>query len=191
MPTAIEFSNISKIYRLGLVSTGTLAHDLKRWWTMSVRGKEDPYLTIGETNDRSTKGESEYVWALRDIDFKVEQGDVEKRLFVPTEFFEGNVEEFWKKLPNLDDDFEKRRQRLEAEGKRWRFVAVMDHGKASVALQEVPQGHPFYNLQGSNNIVMLTTERYREFPMLIQGYGAGASVTAAGVFANIMSIANI
>ena len=74
--TAIEFNNISKIYRLGLVSTGTLAHDLKRWWTMSVRGQEDPYLRIGETNDRSTKGESEYVWALRDIDFKVEQGDV-------------------------------------------------------------------------------------------------------------------
>lgn len=76
MPTAIEFNNISKIYRLGLVSTGTLAHDLKRWWTMNIRGKEDPYLTIGETNDRSTKGESEYVWALRNIDFKVEQGDV-------------------------------------------------------------------------------------------------------------------
>ena len=76
MATAIEFNNISKIYRLGLVSTGTLAHDLKRWWTMNIRGKEDPYLTIGETNDRSTKGESEYVWALKDIDFKVEQGDV-------------------------------------------------------------------------------------------------------------------
>ena len=74
--TAIEFNNISKIYRLGLVSTGTLSHDLKRWWTMNIRGKEDPYLTIGETNDRSTKGESEYVWALKDIDFKVEQGDV-------------------------------------------------------------------------------------------------------------------
>ena len=76
MATAIEFNNISKIYRLGMVGTGTLAHDLKRWWTMNVRGKEDPYLTIGETNDRSTKGDSEYVWALRDIDFKVEQGDV-------------------------------------------------------------------------------------------------------------------
>ena len=76
MSTAIEFNNISKIYRLGLVSTGTLAHDLKRWWTMNIRGKEDPYLTIGETNDRSTRGESEYVWALKDIDFKVEQGDV-------------------------------------------------------------------------------------------------------------------
>ena len=76
MATAIEFNNISKIYRLGLVSTGTLAHDLKRWWTMNIRRQEDPYLTIGETNDRSTKGESDYVWALRDIDFKVEQGDV-------------------------------------------------------------------------------------------------------------------
>lgn len=76
MSTAIEFSNISKLYRLGLVSTGTLAHDLKRWWTTSVRGKEDPYLKIGEANDRSTKGESDYVWALKDINFKVEQGDV-------------------------------------------------------------------------------------------------------------------
>ncbi len=76
MATAIEFNNISKIYRLGLVSTGTLAHDLKRWWTMNIRRQEDPYLTIGETNDRSTKGESDYVWALKDIDFKVEQGDV-------------------------------------------------------------------------------------------------------------------
>ena len=76
MSTAIEFNNISKLYRLGLVSTGTLAHDLKRWWTMNIRGQEDPYLKIGETNDRSTKGESDYVWALKDINFKVEQGDV-------------------------------------------------------------------------------------------------------------------
>ena len=76
MATAIEFNDISKLYRLGLVSTGTLAHDLKRWWTINVRRKEDPYLKIGETNDRSTKGDSEYVWALKDINFKVEQGDV-------------------------------------------------------------------------------------------------------------------
>jgi lipopolysaccharide transport system ATP-binding protein len=74
--TAIEFENISKQYRLGLVSTKTLSHDLNRWWTVNVLGKEDPYLKIGETNDRATKGESDYVWALRDINFKVEQGDV-------------------------------------------------------------------------------------------------------------------
>ena len=76
MSTAIEFENISKQYRLGLVSTRTLSHDLNRWWTVNVRGKEDPYLRIGETNDRSVKGASDYVWALKDIDFKVEQGDV-------------------------------------------------------------------------------------------------------------------
>lgn len=76
MPTAIEFNNISKLYQLGLVSTGTLANDLKRWWTINVRGKEDPYLKIGETNDRSIKGKSAYVWALKGVDFKVEQGDV-------------------------------------------------------------------------------------------------------------------
>lgn len=76
MATAIEFNNISKQYRLGLVSTRTLSHDLNRWWTVNVRGKEDPYLKIGETNDRTQKGMSEYVWALKNIDFKVEQGDV-------------------------------------------------------------------------------------------------------------------
>lgn len=76
MATAIEFEHVGKQYRLGLVSTKTLSHDLNRWWQTSVLGKEDPYLKIGETNDRSKAGSSEYVWALRDIDFKVEQGDV-------------------------------------------------------------------------------------------------------------------
>lgn len=127
----------------------------------------------------------------REAGYKVEKTDVEKHLFIPDEFFEGSIEEFWKNLPQLDADFEARRKQLDAEGKRWRFVATFDHGKLSVALKEVDRTHPFYNLQGSNNIVALTTERYREYPMLIQGYGAGASVTAAGVFANIMSIANI
>ncbi|MBR6446757.1 MAG: bifunctional aspartate kinase/homoserine dehydrogenase I [Prevotella sp.] len=127
----------------------------------------------------------------REAGYKVEQADVEKHLFVPDEFFKGSIDDFWKRLPQLDADFEARRRQLEAEGKYWRFVATMEGGKTRVGLQEVPLGHPFYNLQGSNNIVMLTTERYREFPMLIQGYGAGASVTAAGVFANVMSIANI
>ena len=76
MATAIEFEHVSKQYRLGLVSTKTLSHDIRRFWITNVLGKEDPYLKIGETNDRASKGNSEYVWALRDIDFKVEQGDV-------------------------------------------------------------------------------------------------------------------
>ena len=127
----------------------------------------------------------------REAGYQIEQEDVEKHLFVPDSFFEGSVEDFWKNLPTLDTNFETRRKQLEEEGKHWRFVATMDHGKADVSLKEIGKDSPFYNLAGSNNIVLLTTERYREYPMLIQGYGAGASVTAAGVFANIMSIANI
>lgn len=73
---AIKFENVSKMYRLGLVGTGTLSHDIRRWWITSVRGKEDPYLKIGETNDRASKGQSDYVYALKDIDFEVHQGDV-------------------------------------------------------------------------------------------------------------------
>ena len=127
----------------------------------------------------------------REAGYRVEQEDVEKNLFVPDEFFKGSLDEFWKKLPKLDADFEAKRKTLDLEHKRWRFVATLDGGKTSVGLQAVGPEHPFYNLEGSNNIVLLTTERYKEYPMMIQGYGAGASVTAAGVFANIMSIANV
>ena len=76
MSTAIEFDNISKLYRLGLVSSGTLSNDLKRWWQMNILGKEDPFLKVGSVNDRSKAADSDYVWALKDINFKVEQGDV-------------------------------------------------------------------------------------------------------------------
>ena len=127
----------------------------------------------------------------REAGYKVEQSDVEKDLFIPDSYFNGSLDDFWKNLPSLDDDFEQRRQQMEKKGLRWRFVATFDHGRTSVSLKTVGRNHPFYNLEGSNNIVLLTTERYKEYPMLIQGYGAGASVTAAGVFANIMSIANI
>ncbi len=125
----------------------------------------------------------------REAGYKVNQEDVEKQLFVPQEFFDGTMEEFWEKLPQLDADFEQRRHQLEADGKRWRFVATCDHGQCSISLKEVDTTHPFYVLEGTNNIVLLTTERYNKSPMLIQGYGAGASVTAAGVFADIMSMA--
>ena len=126
----------------------------------------------------------------REAGYKAEQEEVVKNLFVPDEMFAGSLEDFWRKLPELDADFEERRRVLASEGKRWRFVAKMENGKMSVGLKEVDSRHPFYGLEGSNNIVLLTTERYHEYPMLIQGYGAGAEVTAAGVFANIMSTAN-
>ena len=127
----------------------------------------------------------------REAGYRIEQEDVEKNLFVPNDFFEGSLEDFWKRVPSLDADFEARRQVLAKENKHWRFVAKFEDGKASVGLQEVDINHPFYGLEGSNNIILLTTERYKEYPMMIQGYGAGAGVTAAGVFADIMSIANV
>lgn len=127
----------------------------------------------------------------REAGFKVEQDDVLKNLFIPDKYFKGSLDDFWATVPELDADFEEKRAKLDKEGKRWRFVATMEMGKCSVGLQEVDSMHPFYDLQGSNNIILITTERYNEYPMIIKGYGAGASVTAAGVFSDIISIANI
>ena len=127
----------------------------------------------------------------REAGYRVEQDDVKKNLFIPQKYFEGSVEDFWRRVPELDAEFEARRKRLAAEGKRWRFVACMDHGATEVSLREVGPDSPFYHLAGSNNVILLTTERYKEYPMQIKGYGAGAGVTAAGVFADIISIANI
>ena len=127
----------------------------------------------------------------REAGYKIEQSDVEKHLFIPDEMFEGTQGNFWKQLPSLDKQFEEHRRELERENKRWRFVATYENNHGTVALKEVDKSHPFYNLEGSNNIILLTTERYKEYPMMIQGYGAGAGVTAAGVFADIMRIANI
>ena len=127
----------------------------------------------------------------REAGYAVEQNDVERRLFVPDHLFEGDAESFISNLQSMDVDFERLRASEEASGRKFRFVAVLEDGKASVGLRSVGQSHPFYNLEGSNNVILLTTERYKEYPMEIKGYGAGAEVTAAGVFADIISIANI
>lgn len=187
-----------KILRIEAVLSGTLnfifneiSADVPFSETVH-RAKEEGYSEPDPRIDLSgTDVIRKLVILTREAGYRVEQEDVEKYLFVPDEYFEGSVEDFWRNLPKLDSEFEKQRKELEKEHKKWRFVATMDGGRTSVALKAVAPGHPFYNLEGSNNIVLLTTERYKEYPMLIQGYGAGASVTAAGVFANIMSIANI
>ena len=127
----------------------------------------------------------------REAGYAIEQSDVEANMFIPQELFDGSLENFWAKLPQLDAHFEEERKQLVAERKHWRFIAKYENGKGSVSLCKVNERHPFYHLEGSNNIILLTTERYKEYPMLIQGYGAGASVTPAGVFADIMRIANI
>lgn len=127
----------------------------------------------------------------REAGYRVEQTDVKKNLFVPQEYFDGTIEEFWANIRQLDTEFESRREKLEKEHKHLRFVAKYENGQCEVGLQEVGQNHPFYDLEGSNNIIQITTERYNEYPMIIKGYGAGAGVTAAGVFSDIISIANV
>ena len=127
----------------------------------------------------------------REAGYRVEQSDVKKNLFVPQKYFDGSIDEFWSTINELDKQFEETRLKLEKENKRLRFVAKYENGQCEVGLQEVSQNHPFYDLEGSNNIIQLQTERYNEYPMIIKGYGAGASVTAAGVFSDIISIANI
>ena len=127
----------------------------------------------------------------REAGYKVEQSDVIKRLFIPDSYFQGSLEDFWRNIPTMDAEFEEKRKLLESENKRLRFVAKMENGHCEVGLEAVDAHHPFYELEGSNNIIMISTERYHEYPMIIKGYGAGADVTAAGVFADIISIANI
>ena len=156
------------------------------------RAKEEGYAEPDPRIDLSGKDVIRKLVILsREAGYKMNQEDVEKHLFIPQSFFEGSLEDFWKNLPSLDAQFEKERQEVEAAHQHWRFVAKLENGKGSVALERVGERHPFYDLEGSNNIILITTERYNQYPMLIQGYGAGASVTAAGVFADIMSIANI
>jgi aspartokinase/homoserine dehydrogenase 1 len=127
----------------------------------------------------------------REAGYRVEQEDVVKNLFIPDKYFKGSLEDFWKNIPELDADFEEKRKLLEKDSLRWRFVAKMENGACSVGLHEVGPSHPFYDLEGSNNIILIQTERYFQDPMVIKGYGAGAGVTAAGVFGDIISIANI
>lgn len=127
----------------------------------------------------------------RESGYRIEMNEIRIQRFVPDSFFEGSPDDFWKNISKLDYEFEQKRIKLEAENKKWRFVARFENGIAEVGLQEVDAKHPFYDLEGSNNLVMYTTERYQQFPMLIKGYGAGASVTAAGVFADLIRVSNI
>lgn len=186
------------ILKLEAVLSGTLNYifnTLSREIPLSkaiLMAKEEGYAEPDPRIDLSGKDViRKLVILAREAGYKVEQEDVKRHLFIPEKYFEGSLDEFWTKIKELDTEFEAKRQKLEAENKRFRFVAKMEKGICEVGLQEVDAHHPFYELEGSNNIIMISTERYHEYPMIIKGYGAGADVTAAGVFADIISIANI
>lgn len=128
---------------------------------------------------------------VRESGYQFDMKDIKINRFIPEKYFAGTVDDFWNTIPEMDAEFEANRKKLAAEGRFWRFVAKFENGKAEIGLQEITAGHPFADLQGSNNLVMFTTERYHDFPMIIKGYGAGAAVTAAGVFADIIRVSNI
>lgn len=127
----------------------------------------------------------------REAGYRIETEDVKKNLFVPESLMQGTTEDFFKNIASIDDEFEKRRAATAQSGRALRFVARLENGEATVGLEEVASDSPLYSLESSNNVILITTERYKEYPMEIKGYGAGAEVTAAGVFADIISIANI
>ncbi len=127
----------------------------------------------------------------RESGYVLSMADVNLTPLLPEKYFQGDVNSFFNMLPNLDPTIEEKRARAADKGKQLRYIATLDNGTATVRLDEVDSDHPFYTLEGSNNCILITTERYKDYPMGIKGYGAGADVTAAGVFADIISIANI
>jgi len=187
-----------KILRIEAVLSGTLnyifntiSNEIPLSQTIRM-AKEQGYSEPDPRIDLSGVDVARKILILaRESGYPVEMDEIKINKFVPNKYFEGTLEEFWNSISKLDEEFEQNRIRLESENKKWRFVAKFENGNAEVGLQEVKSNHPFYDLEGSNNLVMYTTERYHEFPMLIKGYGAGASVTAAGVFADLIKVSNI
>jgi aspartokinase/homoserine dehydrogenase 1 len=127
----------------------------------------------------------------RESGYELEETDIDVEKFIPQNLFDGDMNQFWSGVKALDADFEQQRKQLAVDHKKWRFIATFEEEKSTVALRAIDQTSPFYDLEGSNNIILFTTERYKEYPMQIKGYGAGAEVTAAGVFADIIRIANV
>lgn len=187
-----------KILKIEAVISGTLNYifniiskDVRLSQAIKM-AKESGYSEPDPREDLSGKDVVRKIVILsREAGYRVEPEDVDKKLFIPEEFFNGTIEDFYKGIETMEDDFEKMRYSAEQRGCKLRFVASLDNSKVSVGLQEVSSSHPFYSLESSNNVILITTERYKEYPMAIKGYGAGAEVTAAGVFADIISIANI
>ena len=127
----------------------------------------------------------------RESGYRLEETDIEAMPFLPAELFEGNPEEFWAGVKLLDREFEEKRRKMEEKGLKWRYLARLEDGKGTMGLEEVDPSHPAHPLEASNNIILITTDRYHELPLIVKGYGAGAEVTAAGVFADVIRVANV
>ncbi|MBD5256085.1 MAG: bifunctional aspartate kinase/homoserine dehydrogenase I [Bacteroides sp.] len=187
-----------KILRIEAVLSGTLNYIFNELsedisFSMAIKGamdagysEPDPRIDLSGTDVMR-----KLVILAREAGYHIEMDDIKITPLLPHEMFDGSVEQFFSSVSKLDRIFEEKRKEAEKQGLRFRFVACLDNGKATVGLETVAADHPFYNLAGSNNVILITTERYHDYPMVIKGYGAGSEVTAAGVFADIISIANI
>ena len=127
----------------------------------------------------------------REAGYRLEEEEIEVDPFLPDSLFEGSQEAFWDGVKNLDKEFEARRQEVVGQNLKWRYLATLEEGKGRMGLVEVDSSHPAYPLEASNNIILITTDRYLELPLIVKGYGAGAEVTAAGVFADVIRVANV
>ena len=199
-----------KIVKIEAVLSGTLNfifNTISKDVTFSEAVKQAKEQRFSEPDPRIDLSGIDVIRKLvilaRESGYDVSQEDVERHLFVPQEYFDGSLEDFWQNLPKLDPYFEALRKQVEEEGQCLRFIAKLEAPlqlppaggesqiKCSVSLEKVGLDTPFAKLEGSNNIVILHTERYNPHPLMIQGYGAGAGVTAAGVFADILDVVNV
>ena len=187
-----------KIYKIEAVLSGTLNfifNELSPEVPLSTAIRMAREKGYSEPDPRMDLSGTDVVRKIlilsREAGYSIEEKDVEVKKLLPDECFAGDINDFFNKVKEFDAEFEKKRKELVRQNRKWRFFATLDNGKAKVELISVDADHPSYNLVGSNNIVLLTTERYRELPMVIKGYGAGAEVTAAGVFADLMRVVNV
>ena len=187
-----------KIHRIEAVLSGTLNfifNEIGPELPLSVAIRKAKEKGFSEPDPRIDLSGTDVVRKIlilaREAGYPIEKKDVIIKSFLPENCFKGSIDDFFEDVRKYDDEFEQMRKRLVEEKKKWRFFASLDNGIAKVELVTVDQSHPSYDLAGSNNIVLLTTERYKELPMVIKGYGAGAEVTAAGVFADLMRVVNV
>ncbi len=146
----------------------------------------DPRLDLSGTDVRR-----KLLILARESGYLLEEEDIEVTPFLPEQLFEGSLEDFWEGVRKLDGEFEEKRLKMEQKQMKWRYLATLENGKGTMGLVEVDPLHPVYPLEASNNIILITTDRYRELPLIVKGYGAGADVTAAGVFADVIRVANV
>jgi len=187
-----------RILRLEAVVSGTLNYIFNTMsadipFSKAIRmAKEEGYSEPDPRLDLSgTDVKRKLLILARESGYRIEEEEIEVEPFLPESLFEGSLDEFWKGVAEMDNEFEARRRDVAKKGLKWRYLATLEYGKGKMGLAEVDSSHPAYPLEASNNIILITTERYKELPLIVKGYGAGADVTAAGVFADVIRVANV